>query len=80
MSETTDQMLQIVRAAMLDMNTPANTETVVAAHQFCKGYVQSMHDAGLIDAAQFGDLLREVAGHFEIGRARFPEWSFVNFQ
>lgn len=80
MSKTTDQMLQIVRAAMLDMDTSANTETVIAANQYCKGYVQSMHDAGLIDAVQFSDLLREVAGHFEIGRARFPEWSFASFE
>jgi hypothetical protein len=80
MSKTIEQMLKIVRAAMSDMDTAANTETVIAAHQYCKGYAQSMHDAGQIDATEFGNLLREIAGHFEVGRARFPEWSFVNFE
>lgn len=80
MSKTTDQMLKIVRAAMLDMDTAANTETLIAAHQYCKGYAPCLHDAGQIDAEKFGDLLREIAGHFEVGRARFPQSSFVNFE
>lgn len=80
MSKTTEQMLKILRVAMLDMDTAANTETLIAAHQYSKGYAQSMHDAGLVDATHFGDLLREIASHFETGRALFPEWSFVNFE
>lgn len=80
MSKTTDQILKIVRAAMLDMDTAANTETLIAAHQYCKGYAQCLHDTGQIDAEKFVDLLREIAGHFEVGRARFPQWSFVNFE
>ncbi|WP_411961177.1 hypothetical protein ACK3BE_33420 (plasmid) [Pseudomonas mandelii] len=80
MSKTTVQMLQLLRTAMLDMDKAANSETVIAAYQYCKGYAQSMQDAGKIDAAQFGDLLREVAGHFEVGRARFPLWSHPNFE
>lgn len=80
MSKTTEQMLNILRVAMLDMDKAANIETLVAAHQYSKGYAQSMHDAGLIDATQFGDLLREVAAHFVKGRAQFPEWSCVNFE
>lgn len=80
MSKTTEQMLKILRLAMLDMDTAANTETLIAAHQYSKGYAQSMHDGGLVDATQFGDLLREIASHFEKGRALFPEWTFVNFE
>lgn len=66
MIKTTDQMIKIVRAAMLDMDSASNTETLVAAHQYSKGYAQSMHDAGQIDSIEFGKLLREIAGHFEV--------------
>lgn len=80
MSKTTEQMLQVVRKAMLDMDNAVNSETVIAAHQYCTGYAQAMYDAGKIDADQLLELLREVAAHHETGRAKFPAWSHPNFQ
>lgn len=75
MSKTAEEMQNHLRTAMEDLNNAIDHMTLVAAHEYCRGYAQCLHDSGNIAAESLGHWRAAISARYESRRAELPgEW------
>jgi hypothetical protein len=73
MSKTPEEMQNHLRTAMDDLSNAVDLVTLVAAHEYCRGYAQCLHDSGHIAADSLGHWRAAISARYESRRAEMPE-------